>query len=96
MLDLVTLTKLEEKISKIATAYVDIIHNSSVVPQIHVIRQLIKASHILLILTPKVYDSPWVKFELILAKLLNKKIIKVSYDDLIATDDVASFFCIGG
>lgn len=77
--DLIELNSILEYLDDV---YIDMIHNTSRFPQLFVIFKVIRSSHFLIVESPSVYNSPWVKLEIFLAKLFRKKIIKVAHDSL--------------
>jgi len=76
------LESIEKIIKPISSVYIDLLHNSSKHPQLNVVKQLSKSSHIVLLITPKIYQSPWVRFELFVAKIFRKKIIKIEIEEV--------------
>lgn len=81
LVDKQILMSIEEMIKPFSLVYIDLLHNYSKFPQFNVIKQLLSCSHIILLISPKVYKSPWVRFELIMARIFKKKIIKINIDE---------------
>lgn len=75
-LDTSLLLKVKELYKNCDSCYIDIIDNDSVDKQRRVEQELISADTLLLIETPMVMQSKWVRYELDVAKIRNIVIIK--------------------
>ena len=52
--------------------------------QLAVVAAIIRCSVVVLVVSPFCHRSPWVRFELALAKLLRRRVIRVSFTELAA------------
>lgn len=75
-LDISILLKVKELYQNNDSCYIDIIDNDSVDKQARVEQELLSADTLLLIETPMVMQSKWVRYELDVAKKRNIVIIK--------------------
>lgn len=68
-------------------AYIDLLHNNSRYPQLRVFIELFKAHSLLVIKTEKTFSSPWVRIEILTAKLLRKKIYYSKLEEFFQSED---------
>lgn len=84
-INLKKLKMIEKKM--IEKIYIDLLHNNSRYPQLRVFIELFKASSLLVIKTEKTFSSPWVRIEILTAKLLRKKIYYSKLEDFFQNED---------
>lgn len=79
------LKKVEKIYSQKGLVYIDLLHNNSKYPQIRVFKELFSSNAIVIINSPKIMDSPWVKLEILLAKIRRMKFININIEDIEAS-----------
>jgi hypothetical protein len=77
ILNMQRLREVESILTQFGDPYIDLLHNKSLNPQRHVVTMLYKASILLAFLTPNFYESNWVQFELMVAKMRGIPIINL-------------------
>ena len=77
------LKQIYDELSNSGEVYIDLLHNNSNFPQLHVIKQLISSDYFIVIKTPKVTESPWCRFEMNLAKFMRIKKREVKLQDIL-------------
>ena len=80
------LKQIFDKFSNSGEVYIDLLHNRSTFPQLHVIKQLISSDEFIVIKTPKVTESPWCRLERSLATIMRIKKREVKLQDLLQAD----------
>lgn len=73
---------LNEKLKSLCVPFIHALEIQYSDSQIYVIRQLVISNFLILIESPDVYNSPWVRLELFLATLRLIPIIKISAYDI--------------
>jgi hypothetical protein len=74
-----TLINIEIYYKSFGEVYIDLLHNTSRYPQLRVIKELLMSDVVVLISTPFVHRSPWVRFEMLIARLFRKRIKVIEY-----------------
>ncbi len=71
-------------LSQISLPFVHLIDRSPIrfFEQLHVIRELFSSHMLILIESPMVHKSPWVKLELLISRLKLMPVIRLSLEDL--------------
>ena len=82
-----TLERLCSLLAPLGRAYIDLLHNVSSNPQLHVLRTLRNASSLIAIVSPKFLVSEWVRFELGVAAVRGIPIRTLSIDQLNKSPD---------
>ena len=77
------LKEIDRKLSEKYDLYIDLIHNKSRLRQDKVLNELKNSDRLILINTPKVNQSPWVKLELDIAKKRGILITTYKIEDLL-------------
>lgn len=77
------LKQIFDKLSNSGEVYIDLLHNKSNFPQLHVIKQLISSDEFIVIKTPNVTESPWCRLEMSLATFMRIKKREVKVQDLL-------------
>jgi hypothetical protein len=68
-----TLLEVSSRVLPFARPFVDLLHNDSVDWQSRIADEVLRASAVLVCLTPSYLNSPWVQFELMLARSAGKR-----------------------
>lgn len=81
--DITLLQLLNDNLEKICSPFLDLIRRKEhKVTQFTIIKEVFRSHLFLLIESKDVYKSPWVKFELLLSRLLLIPIIKIKASDV--------------
>jgi hypothetical protein len=89
------LSDLNDYLSNLCTPFIHAVEQQNLKnQQIGVVKALLKSHAILLIESPEVNNSKWVRFELMLSRLLLLPIIKLSPEDLNKIEHNKSFHWI--
>lgn len=84
------LRKLKELISKSADCYIDILDNDSIDKQERVVEELSKAQLVLVLMSPDLKKSAWVKEEYRIANENNIPIVEISINHINDIQDILS------
>ena len=84
------LRKLKELISQSASCYVDILDNDSIDKQERVVEELSKAQLVLVLMSPDLKKSAWVKEEYRIANENNIPIVEISINHINDIQDILS------
>ena len=84
------LRKLKELISKSAECYIDILDNDSIDKQERVVEELNKAQLVLVLMSPDLKKSTWVKEEYRIANENNIPIVEISINHINDIRDILS------
>ena len=84
------LRKLKELISKSAECYIDILDNDSIDKQERVVEELSKAQLVLVLMSPDLKKSAWVKEEYRIANENNIPIVEISINHINDIQDILS------
>ena len=84
------LRKLKELISKSADCYIDILDNDSIDKQKRVLEELSKAQLVLVLMSPDLKKSAWVKEEYRIANENNIPIVEISINHINDIQDILS------
>jgi hypothetical protein len=76
------LSVLRGKLQSLCTPFIHAVEKEQKHTQLNVIKRLLTSHLLILIVSPSVYKSPWVRFELLLAKLKLMPVIKLSASDI--------------
>jgi hypothetical protein len=79
MIDKNELKKLENHYNQQGQVYIDLLHNNSRFKQLRVLRELFTSDVFVLINTPKIVESPWVKIEVFIARIRNMKFSTINF-----------------
>ena len=84
------LRKLKELISKSADCYIDILDNDSIDKQERVVEELSKAQLVLVLMSPDLKNSAWVKEEYRIANENNIPIVEISINHINDIQEILS------
>jgi hypothetical protein len=76
------LNKLNSNLQALCVPFIHAVESKPKSAQIDVIKRLLSSHLLILIVSPKVDNSPWVRFELFLAKIKLMPVIKLSASDV--------------
>jgi hypothetical protein len=71
------LKKIELQYIRKGKVYIDLLHNDSRFKQIRVFKELFTSDTLVVINTPSLLESPWVKIEILIARLRKMNILSV-------------------
>lgn len=90
-----SLQKLQKTLGRVGEVYIDLLSNPNCTnPQSHVIRSLLLADQVLLVKSPCVFDSPWVRLELRIANALGKALMTIPHAALEFSDHTSTLSSI--
>lgn len=80
------LQSLQRNLSEVCCPYVHALHEQSRGwhEQVRVVRELMTSHMLIVIESPLVHESPWVRLELVLSKLKLMPVIRLSVEDVVA------------
>lgn len=76
-IDEAVLRQMRGYLERFGNPFIDKLASSTRFPQLRIFWRLIRSDMLLLIVSPKTFQSPWVKTELFIAKLTRKPILKL-------------------
>ena len=77
LIDEATLKELRVYLESFGNPFIDKLASTTRFPQLRIFWRLIRSDMFLLIVSPKTFQSPWVKIELSIAQLTRKPILKL-------------------